>query len=192
MTITEQISNDLNPGIYGGCLVDALGLAFDLLTFETTATNSSVTSNTVNLDPVHETTNSFTSIHLENNSNVSNKSAGHYLSSSIRYNKVIVLVTDGETEIPIDKIRYVERTIIPKLVEAHCSVYIACIGSSDITTKPSDIKTENSLFFQHLSLLTNGNYIESDKNHDFSPLLRGTVGITKNRTVTCGHKCTMS
>ena len=207
----EHMNNELKPGNNSGSIVDAIELAFDILDNDSNPHNHAHTSEqnlpaySPKSEPSHSRTsepsdsiNNLTSINIDVNSisNLSNKSGTNNNSGSTKYSKIIVIVTDGETAISIDKIRHVERTIIPKLVEAKCNIYVACIGTSAISSNPTDIKTENVLLFQSLASLTGGKYQESDKGgYEFSTLFQGTNGVIQNDVTcaTCGaSSCSIS
>lgn len=208
----DHINNDLKPGNNSGCIIDAIEVAFDILNSDSIPHRFSHSSNNEQNLPIHspksepthsrtsepsDSVNNLTSINVDINSisNLSNKSGTNTNSGSTKYSKIIVIVTDGESAITIDKIRHMERTIIPKLIEAKCSIFVACISSSEITSKPTDVKTENVLLFHSLTSMTGGRYQESDKGgYEFSNLFQGTNAVIKNGStcVSCGTSCLIS
>ena len=97
----------------------------------------------------------------------------HYRSNVGKaYNKILLLITDGETEIQgaedLD-------TIVGNMKEKDCAVYVLFLGK--ISDSSSATKIQNAGILREITKLTRGRYVEADDLADCLPLLNGAPGL---------------
>jgi ATP-dependent DNA helicase 2 subunit 2 len=88
------------------------------------------------------------------------------------YNKVMLIMTDGENENLLDGL----DQILDSIKQDHCAVYCLLLGK--ITKNSSTFKTETAEVLKNFAHLTGGRYREAEDVADCIPLLTSAPGFS--------------
>lgn len=91
----------------------------------------------------------------------------------LKFNRVLLLITDGETK--IEGIDDLETIATQMINESHIGLYIAMIGK--VTEQSSVIKRENAKLLHSLSKSVQGRFIQMENHSDGFKLLSAAPGL---------------